>query len=437
MTSSRPRALAFVALLFAWDRASAESLASELRVLVVASTDRYHWPMAGRSEPLFATIARENGFATDFTRNGAALTDENLVRYDVVVHLHLAPFDLSTEQQDALQRFILRGGGWVGVHAAGLTGRQFVGKDVRYWQWFEDFFGGVVYSPHPKLQKGTVIVEDRTHPVTRNLPARFEVVDEWYEFDKSPRPAVHVLATADESTYRQNKPMGDHPIIWTNPKFDRMVYVGIGHDVSMNTDPNFTILLRDAILWARPPKVALAEGPQPAAAWRGTVVVGGMIHEPGGYHPYKATVTLRLRESERIAVPGGSRVILTSDGSLNEVETSVHQESGLLLCSGTGTETLTGRMGYLETRTGKTTYHLAIPRAFGAFACGRNHAIKRDRVVVIGRGDPEAAEIETADSVVRVLEDGAMNGSFRSSRTREPVRYEYGVTWSLTRSTED
>jgi hypothetical protein len=184
--------------------------------------------------------------------------------------------------------------------------------------------------------------------------------------------------------------------------------------------------------------LALGEGQKGAATWRGTVVVDGMIREPGGYHPYKTTLKMRLRELQRVAVPGGWRVTLASEGSFSDVVTSVHQESGLLLCSGTGTETLTGRIGYLETRTGKTTYHLAIPRAFGAFACGGNRAIKRNRVVVIGRGDPEAAEIETADSVVRTLEpDGAMKGSFRSSRTLEPVQYEYSVTWSLMRRVAD
>ena len=44
--------------------------------------------------------------------------------------------------------------------------------------------------------------------------------------------------------------MKDHPIIWTNPTYDRALYIGIGHDVSICTDPNFTILMRDAITWA-------------------------------------------------------------------------------------------------------------------------------------------------------------------------------------------
>jgi len=181
---------------------------------------------------------------------------------------------------------------------------------------------------------------------------------------------------------------------------------------------------------------ATAASPEAGASWRGTVIVDGMIHEPSGYHPYKTTIDLRLRESARVAVPGGFRVPLVSDGSVYQVQTSVHQTDGPMLCSGTGREALTGRaIGYVETKAGKATYHLALPRAFGAFACGRNHTTGANRFVIIGLGDPEAADVETADPLVRALEAGGsvMKGSFRSSKTRGPVRYEYDVRWSVTR----
>jgi hypothetical protein len=182
--------------------------------------------------------------------------------------------------------------------------------------------------------------------------------------------------------------------------------------------------------------VSLLAGPPDAPAiWRGTVAVDGMIHEPGGFHPYQTTLNLVLRETARVAVPSGTRVWLVSENSRSDVVTSVHQEGGALLCSGTGTERLNGRIGYLETKAGTTTYHLAIPRAFVAFSCGRNQVIKRDRVVVIGAGDAEAADIETADTLVRSTGPGgaSMRGSFRSTKSRTPVGYEYEVTWSLAR----
>jgi len=223
------------------------------KVLVVASADPDHDPMINRAKPFLEKIAAENHFLLDFTRDSRLINDENLNQYQVIVQLHLAPFDMSRSEQMAMQHFISRGKGWVGVHAAGLTGKQFLGPNTPYWQWFEKLMGGIVYSPHPAKQIGVLDVEDRTHPVMKNLPASFSILDEWYEFDRSPRPRVHVLATARESSYKQVIPMGDHPMIWTNPDYDRAIYIGIGHDVSACENPNFAILMRDAIFWAASP----------------------------------------------------------------------------------------------------------------------------------------------------------------------------------------
>ena len=220
------------------------------RVFVIVSSAKDHVKMVAAARPFLEKMAADNHFLIDITADTSKVNDANLANYQVFVQLHEAPFDMSYSQQAAIQKFAEQGKGWVGIHAAGLTGKDFLAPEKKYWQWFEDFMGGITYSPHPAFQKGTVIMEDHQHPVTRNLPDRFEVPDEWYEFNKSPRPGVRVLGSADESSYKQNKPMGDHPIIWTNEKFDRMIYIGIGHDASLCSDKNFTILVRDAILWA-------------------------------------------------------------------------------------------------------------------------------------------------------------------------------------------
>src|SRR5712691_2160928 len=91
-----------------------------------------------------------------------------------------------------------------------------------------------------------------------------------------------------------------------------------------------------AVAYVRGSSVTAAT-PEAGASWHGTVIVDGMSHEPSGYHPYKTTIGLRLRESERVAVPGGFRVPLVSDGSVYDVVTSVHQTEGPMLCSGSGT----------------------------------------------------------------------------------------------------
>ncbi len=222
----------------------------KFRVLVVASKAKDHLRMIAAAEPVLEKMAAENNFELFFTNDDSVINDRDLSQYQVFVMLHLAPFDMLPSEQAALQRFIEAGHGWIGIHAAGLTGREFPDPKAVYWEWFEQFMGGVLYSPHPAYQKGTVIVEDRKHPVMRGLPGRFEVSDEWYEWNKSPRGAVRVLATADESTYKQVHPMGDHPVVWTNEHYRRMVYISLGHDPSILENKDYLKMLRNAIVWA-------------------------------------------------------------------------------------------------------------------------------------------------------------------------------------------
>src|SRR3569833_431501 len=242
--------LILTALMFIGFNANAQK--SKFKVLVVASLAKDHWKSISAGKEFFDKLGAENHFGGDFTTDTSTVNDANLANYEVFVMFHLAPFDMSATQQAALQKFVEQGNDWVGIHAAGLTGTQFIGptKKAPYWQWFETFLGGVIYSPHPAFQDGLVVMEDRTRPTTKNMPEKFWLADEWYEYDKSPRGNVRVLATADESTYKQNKPMGDHPIVWTNENFRRMIYICIGHSPTALTNPSYSILVRDAIQWA-------------------------------------------------------------------------------------------------------------------------------------------------------------------------------------------
>jgi type 1 glutamine amidotransferase len=250
LTFKRIPALALIVLTLIGFKVNAQT--SNFKVLVVASKAKDHLKSISVAKSFFEKLGADNHFSVDFTDDTSKINDANLAKYQVFVMFHLAPFDMSASQQAALQKFAEQGKGWVGIHAAGLTGNEFLGKNSKtpYWQWFENFMGGVTYSPHPAYQDGIVVVEDRNHPATKNLPEKFWISDEWYEFNKSPRGNVRVLATADESTYKQNKPMGDHPIIWTNENFHRMIYIGVGHSPTALTNLNFIILVRDAILWA-------------------------------------------------------------------------------------------------------------------------------------------------------------------------------------------
>ena len=226
-----------------------ESPSKKIKVFVIGSLDKYHTPMVKKSMPMFQKMAEDNNFEIHFTRDTAELTPLVLSKYQVLVQLSIAYFDFSRSQQFAIQQFINSGKGWIGIHGAGLTGKLFAAKDGRDWKWYWHLLGDAYYTPHPPLQDGLVKVEKREHPVTKNLPASFSLRDEWYEFENAPSN-VNVLAVANESTYKPMKPMGYHPVIWTNPAYNRVLYISVGHDSTSCDNESYKTLLRDAIRWA-------------------------------------------------------------------------------------------------------------------------------------------------------------------------------------------
>ncbi|MFB2118189.1 ThuA domain-containing protein [Parapedobacter sp. 2B3] len=187
------------------------------------------------------TINRPDGITTAF-----------LADYDVFVQLDFPPYTWPKEAEDAFERYIESGtGGWIGFHHATLLG-DFDGYPL--WQWFADFMGGIRFKNYiASLATGTVWVEDQTHPVMRGVPIRFDIPDEeWYTFDRSPRPNVKVLAAVDEASYDppSDNTMGDHPVVWTNEHMKaRNVYFLMGHHGGLFRSAAFMRMFENALLW--------------------------------------------------------------------------------------------------------------------------------------------------------------------------------------------
>ena len=77
--------------------------------------------------------------------------------------------------------------------------------------------------------------------------------EEWYTFNRSPRPNVEVLAGVDEGSYNpsSNIRMGDHPVVWSNPhKAGRNVYFLMGHSDVLFSVESFTRMFDNAMEWA-------------------------------------------------------------------------------------------------------------------------------------------------------------------------------------------
>jgi type 1 glutamine amidotransferase len=233
--------------------AVAQTNTNHFRALVLAERGDQHEPFVAAALKWLETTAQQDNFSFDVFENPDQFTKSFLTNYQVFIQLNYPPYRWSDEAKAAFQDYIEQGrGGWVGMHHATLLG-EFDGYPM--WPWFSDFMGGIRFKNYiAKRVSGTVIVEDAAHPCFQGVPSRFVIdEEEWYIYDKNPRPNVHVLARVDESTY--NPPsdikMGDHPVIWSNDKMKaRNIYFQMGHHPSLFENANYKKMLRNAILWA-------------------------------------------------------------------------------------------------------------------------------------------------------------------------------------------
>lgn len=227
-------------------------------ILVFTKTNSFrHVEAIDAGVPLWKDLAERAGFGLYRTENGAIFNDRDLAKFDVVVFHNATGDMLDDRQEEAFRRFLEDGGGWIGIHAAGDSSH----KD---WTWYIDSLIGGVFTAHtlgPQFQEARLVVEDADHPATKNLPAEWNHVEEWYSWDANPRDSgFRVLVSVDESTYEpwqkllgneRDLRMGDHPIVWTTCVGEgRAFYSALGHQGAAYTEPEVQEMLRGALAWA-------------------------------------------------------------------------------------------------------------------------------------------------------------------------------------------
>jgi type 1 glutamine amidotransferase len=225
----------------------------QCRVLVLYENGGHHIAFSQRARIWLDRLAANSGFDADCIQNTDTLDDALLSRYALFIQLDYPPYGWKEQAVTAFERYISEGkGGWIGFHHASLLG-EFDGFPL--WQWYSQFLGDITYVNYiPTFAQGTVHVEETGHPVMEGVPASFRIEkEEWYTYNRSPRPNVDVLASVDEATYRPDTTikMGDHPVVWTNRNVPaRNLYIFMGHSPELFDNTAYTTLVRNAIFWA-------------------------------------------------------------------------------------------------------------------------------------------------------------------------------------------
>ncbi|HZY82790.1 MAG TPA: ThuA domain-containing protein [Cyclobacteriaceae bacterium] len=224
--------------------------AQRFRVVAFYSTDGEmdHINFAKDAVYFFGELSVQQKFTFNSTRDWSNLNDKFLAEYDVVIWLNDFPKD--DDQRAAFERFINRGGAWYGCHVSAFN------LPSSEWKWFNTFLGGAYFKTNnwpPAPAK--VVVDDRTHPVTKRLPDSYiSPTGEWYQWQPSPRENkdVKVLMSISQDAYPIGAKTviqgGDTPVVWTNTKY-KMLYMNMGHSNKIFSSEDQNKMITDGLLW--------------------------------------------------------------------------------------------------------------------------------------------------------------------------------------------
>jgi len=243
----------FFSILFFSLNVAAQTDTVSFRVLAIAENGGHHIKYSEAAKVWLNKLAAENKFSIDYIENTDKINDAFLSQYQLFIQLDFPPYAWTPTAGAAFEKYIKEGkGGWIGFHHATLLG-EFDGYPM--WSWFSDFMGDIKYKNYiATFASAKVNIENKNHPVMKGVPASFIVKkEEWYIYDKSPRPNVQVLASVDEATYKPDSKikMGDHPVVWSNTGIAaKNVYIFMGHSADLFQNPAYIMLFKNAVFWA-------------------------------------------------------------------------------------------------------------------------------------------------------------------------------------------
>lgn len=195
-------------------------------------------------------LCSDNRYAVQATDDPSIFTPEKLRKINCIIFSNSNNQAFETEaQKQAFIAYTHNGGGFVGIHSASGSERQ--------WPWFWAMVGGK-FVRHPELQKFTIKVVDKNHPATDFLGDSWAWEDECYYTDQL-NPDIHVLLAADLTTIVDDKKVqypgttfgNFFPLSWCH-EFEggRQFYTALGHKAEYYKDEKFLKHLLGGIKWS-------------------------------------------------------------------------------------------------------------------------------------------------------------------------------------------
>jgi type 1 glutamine amidotransferase len=199
-----------------------------IAVLFLGHTSTHH--NSGKCAPMLKEALAPEGIEISYTTELTDLNAANLAKYDALM-IYANHTKIEPDQEKALLDFVAGGKGFLPIHAASYCFQN----SPAYIE-----LVGAQFLKHGTGEFTAEIVKP-DHPVMAGMKP-FQVWDETYVHTKINPDKTVLMERVDES--------GREPWTWvrTHGK-GRVFYTAYGHDERVWSNPNFHVLMKNAVRW--------------------------------------------------------------------------------------------------------------------------------------------------------------------------------------------
>lgn len=203
----------------------------QFNALLVTKTAGWHHESVNEGVTAIKALAERNHFGVQWHQDGMPVTEKYLEGFQVLIFLNTTGDIFTPAEQQAIEKFIQSGKGFVGIHSA---------SDTEYdWPWYTKMVGRM-FKIHPVIQTAKLKFTNNAFPGLQGFTDGQYWTDEWYEFSEEKTSGLNYILAVDESSYNPKAEWGPnkkgtgmgsfHPIAWYHD-YDggRAFYTALGH----------------------------------------------------------------------------------------------------------------------------------------------------------------------------------------------------------------
>lgn len=221
------------------------------KILYITTTKGFKHSAAEYSIPVIKKMAEESkAFEVVCTDKTDTITPEGLKEFDAICFSNTTgdkgQFPLSEANRDAMIAAIKDGKGFIGIHAATDTYKD--------WAPYYEMIGAT-FTEHPWTEKVNIVVEDPSHPCASPVPSPWIVDDEIYAFKNYDRSKLDVIMSLDagalgDKLKKGHRPDADYAVAWCKEHGKgKVFYTSLGHRHEVWDDPIYQAHLLNGIKW--------------------------------------------------------------------------------------------------------------------------------------------------------------------------------------------